>query len=134
MKRIGVRAIHHIAVQTSNFERAISFYRDVLGVDVVETRSFKRRRMAWLGVGDVLIELFSKREGEDLEPWSDFYSGPVHLAFVVDDLTEFLAEAQRQGVYLHPSHPEPFMPPVPGARMIAYLLGPDGEEIEVRER
>jgi hypothetical protein len=39
-----------------------------------------------------------------------------------------------KGARFHPSHPEPFLPPVPGASKIAYLLGPDGEEVEIRDR
>jgi hypothetical protein len=80
----------------------------------------------------VQIELFSNRAGEQLEPWSDFYRGPVHLAFTVDDLQAFLAHALSQGAQYHPSHPAPFVPPVPGAGPIGYLLGPDGEEVEIR--
>ena len=38
----------------------------------------------------------------------------------------------RRGARFHPSHPRPFTPPIAGARPIAYLLGQDGEEVEVR--
>ena len=79
-------------------------------------------------------QLSVKREGENLLAWSDFYSGPVHIAFEVENLNNFVKEIGSKGYSLHPSHPEPFLPPVPGAREIAYLLGPDGEEIEVREK
>ncbi len=129
----GALAIHHIAIQTSNLEKAVHFYRDVIGATLLERSGFKRRDMAWLEIGGTKIELFSVRHGERLEPWSDFQSGPVHIAFVVADLDSFLARAHKLGVLLHPSHPEPFVPPVPSAGRIAYLLGPDGEEVEIRE-
>ena len=64
---------------------------------------------------------------------TDFVPGPVHLCFEVADLDHFLDRAKSLGAQLHPSHPEPFTPPVPEAGRIAYLLGPDGEEVEVRE-
>jgi catechol 2,3-dioxygenase-like lactoylglutathione lyase family enzyme len=127
-----VRAIHHIALQTARFEQALAFYVEVLGAELLTRRQFKRREMAWLKVGNMKLELFSNRQGETLEPWNDFYCGPVHLAFEVDDLGAFLSEILARGAQFHPSHPEPFTPPVPGAGPIAYLLGPDGEEVEIR--
>ena len=132
MQRLKVLSVHHIAVQTSDIERAVHFYTHILGAELLERRQFKRRQMAWLKVGDVKLELFSHREGETLDAWSDFYSGPVHIAFTVEDLDAFLEAAMQCGATFHPSHPEPFTPPVPGAQKIAYLLGPDGEEIEIR--
>lgn len=131
-KRARVQAVHHIAVQTSDLDKAIGFYVEILGAILLERKSFKTREMAWLRVGDVKLEVFSNRRGETLSPWNDFYSGPVHIAFGVDDLDAFLENALSRGAEFHPSHPQPFVPPVPGAKKTAYLLGPDGEEVEVR--
>lgn len=125
-------SIDHVAVQTSDLDAAVHFYVDILGAELLERRKFKRRNMAWLRVGNAKIELFSKRDGEALQAWTDFYSGPVHIAFAVSDLDGFLSEALSKGASLHPSHPAPFVPPVEGASKIAYLLGPDGEEVEIR--
>ena len=129
-----VMAVHHVAVQTSRFEEALAFYTEILGLELAERRRFKRREMAWLKAGSVAIELFSVRQGEMLEAWNDFYSGPVHIAFIVEDLDKFLESALRRGARFHPSHPAPFSPPIPDPPRIAYLLGPDGEEIEIRTR
>ena len=129
---LNISGIHHIAIQTSDIDKALSFYTNVLGAQLLERRKFKKRSMAWLKVGEVKLELFSVREGEALEVWSDFYSGPIHIAFTVADLDGFLEAACQHGAQFHPSHPEPFVPPVPGAGKIAYLLGPDGEEVEIR--
>ena len=129
---LNVSGVHHIALQTSNVDKALNFYTNVLGAELLGRRTFKKRNMAWLKVGEVKLELFSVRQGEALEVWSDFYSGPVHIAFTVEDLDVFLEAACRHGAQFHPSHPEPFVPPVPGAGKIAYLLGPDGEEVEIR--
>lgn len=131
---LSVVEIHHVAIQTSDIDRALNFYTSVLGAQLLARRKFKKRSMAWLKVGKVKLELFSVRENEALEAWSDFYSGPVHIAFVVNDLDEFLEAACARGAQFHPSHPEPFVPPVPGSEKIAYLLGPDGEEIEIRSK
>lgn len=128
----AVKAVHHIAVQTSDLDKALHFYCDILGAELLKRRRFKKRHMAWLEIGDVKIELFSKREGDTLTEWDDCYSGPVHIAFGVEDFDVFLDGALQRGACFHPSHPQPFVPPVPGAGKIAYLLGPDGEEVEIR--
>ena len=127
-----VLAVHHVALQTSDIDAAIRFYVDVLGGLLVERNKFKRREMAWISLAGLRIELFSKREGEKLQPWSDYYSGPVHLALLVPDLDTFVEHAKSKGVGLHPSHPTVFAPPVEVPVRIAYLLGPDGEEVEIR--
>lgn len=129
----SVCRVHHVALQTSHLDQAVSFYVELFGAELLSRRPFKRREMAWLVIGDLKLELFSARSGERLNDWCDFIPGPVHLAFEVTDLDDFLQRAKFFGAQLHPSHPEPFTPPVPGAGRIAYLLGPDGEEVEVRE-
>lgn len=127
--------LHHVAVQTAHFDQSLQFYTVLLGAELLVRRPFKRREMAWLKVGEISIELFSTRSSEEelLQQWTDYIPGPVHLAFEVEDLNAFLERATKFGARLHPSHPEPFTPPVPGAGRIAYLLGPDGEEVEIRE-
>lgn len=129
----SVCRVHHIALQTAHLDQAVKFYTELFGAELLSRRPFKRREMAWLRLGDIRLELFSARTGECLIDWNDFIPGPVHLAFEVSDLDDFLNRAKALGALLHPSHPEPFTPPVPGAGRIAYLLGPDGEEVEVRE-
>lgn len=130
--QVELESIHHVAVQTNEIDSAVAFYVDILGAELLERRQFKKRQMAWMRIGEVKLELFSKREGDELEPWSKLYCGPVHIAFKVKDLDLFLDAALEKGAKFHPSHPEPFVPQVEGAKKIAYLLGPDGEEIEIR--
>ncbi len=129
----SVCRVHHVALQTANLDQTVKFYTELFGAELLSRRPFKRREMAWLKLGDLRLELFSTRSGERLHDWNDFIPGPVHLAFEVADLDAFLNRAKSLGAQLHPSHPEPFTPPVPSAGRIAYLLGPDGEEVEVRE-
>ena len=49
-------AIHHIAIQTGHFDEAVAFYTDIIGAELCERRPFKRRQMAWLKVGNVMLE------------------------------------------------------------------------------
>jgi glyoxylase I family protein len=132
MNKPKVIAIHHVAIQTDDIERALHFYVDILGAEVIKRNKFKKRQMAWLRVGAMTIELFSKRDGDQLSVWHDRQAGPIHIAFAVEDLDIFLESALSKGAQFHSSKPEPFIPPVPGAQKIAYLSGPDGEEVEIR--
>lgn len=129
-----VKAIHHIAIQTSDIEKTINFYVKVLGCELVDKYPFKKRTMAWLKINETFIEVFSKRDDDQLMKWNDLYSGPVHISFIVENLEPFISQAIKLGAKLHPSHPEIFTPPVNGAKPLAYLLGPDGEEIEIKEQ
>lgn len=124
--------VHHIAIQTGKFRESIIFYRN-LGLIVLEEKRFKKRELSWIDAGTVLIELYSKKDDEELDAWSDRYSGPVHLAFSVQNFPETIRELREKKIPFHPSHPEPFLPPVANAKWVAYLLGPDGEEVEIRE-
>ena len=105
-----VARIDHVAIQTSDLGKALRFYVDILGAEIIERRRFKKREMAWLRVSGLRLELFSVRDGERLLEWTDFQPGPVHLAFVVEDLDAFLSIALGQGAQFHPSHPAPFVP------------------------
>lgn len=125
--------IDHIALQTADLDKAIDFYTRILGFELLERKPFKRREMAWLRLGDVEFELFGRREGEALQEWSDLQVGPVHLALRVPNVEGFVEAALAKGASFHYSHPGLFTPPVKGARPIAYLLGPDGEEVEIRD-
>jgi catechol 2,3-dioxygenase-like lactoylglutathione lyase family enzyme len=130
---MGINGVHHIAIQTGDFEKALEFYSS-LGLEITERKKFKTRDFAWLKAANIRIELYSKRGDAVLDKWSDLSSGPVHIAFEVDAFDAFLEKLRKQGRQFHPSHPEPFTPPVEGAKQIAYLLGPDGEEVEIREQ
>lgn len=126
-------ALDHVAIQTTNLDQALAFYVDGLGGNLTSRAPFKTREQAWVVLGGVKLEIYTVRQGEELLPWKDEYRGPVHLAFSVENLEAFLAEVARKGIFLHPSHPTPFRPPVPNPPLIAYLHGPDGEEVEIRE-
>jgi predicted dehydrogenase/catechol 2,3-dioxygenase-like lactoylglutathione lyase family enzyme len=126
-------ALHHVAIQTQSFETAIDFYTRVLGIQLIERKTFKSRELAWLRLGNSMIELYSARRGEALSPWNDHNVGTVHFAIQVPNLDCYLSSVLSRGAEFHPSHPEPFCPPVRNARPIALLRGPDGEEIEVRD-
>ena len=96
--------IEHIGIATHNIDDALKFWRDALGLRVVETEEVAEQgvRVAMLPVGEPRIEL--------LEPTSE--SSPVarflekrgagihHIAVRVNDIRETLQRLKEEGARL----------------------------------
>ena len=75
----------HAMIQVRDLERAVTFYRQVLGLAVSDRHAYEGARIAYLASGDGQFEL------ELLAPdvWPFGKTGPAgrsHLAFTVGDL------------------------------------------------
>ncbi|MEA4955566.1 MAG: VOC family protein [Pseudoflavonifractor sp.] len=80
--------LHHICIQTDCYQASVDFYTRLLGFAVLrETPGFHgRAESAWLGLDELLIELQTAKAGETLIPWDSRNAGPVHLAFLVENV------------------------------------------------
>lgn len=136
MSIINTKAkLHHVTIQTSNFERAFRFYTELLGLKIIkEPFNFKgKRTLAWLDAGSVELELYSLKKGMEPEPFSDRRLGVEHIAFEVEDLDLALEKLKMNEIVVIK---EPFKPQVddePNVPRMAVIEGPDGEEIALRE-
>jgi catechol 2,3-dioxygenase-like lactoylglutathione lyase family enzyme len=76
-----VRGLHHLAIQCAELPRCERFYREVLGLEVIQRGADAdgRERSVWLGLGDGAI-LALERTSAPLPgvPWSDPRPG-LHL-------------------------------------------------------
>lgn len=125
--------IHSIAVQTACFEKAFDFYANILGLRVIrDPFRFGARTLTWLDGDGILIELFSAKEGEDIESYSGKMSGVNHIAFVVDDLDAVMEvmNAHKIRIVKGPMVPRSGDPRQP---RILFVEGPDGASIQFRE-
>lgn len=119
-----IKGIHHVSMKCCNTEeylKTISFYKDVLGLNVA--REWPAGVMLETGVG--LIEIFN--DGD-----MPLEKGVIrHFAFAVDDVDACVKSVRAAGyeVFMKPNDicipSEPEFP----AR-IAFCYGPLGEEIE----
>jgi methylmalonyl-CoA epimerase len=96
--------IEHIGIATHNIDEALKFWRDALGLSVLETEEVAEQgvRVAMLPLGEPRVEL--------LEPTSE--SSPVakflqkrgagihHIAVRVDDIRAALGHLKEQGARL----------------------------------
>jgi catechol 2,3-dioxygenase-like lactoylglutathione lyase family enzyme len=76
-----VHGFHHMAIQCEGLERCERFYREVLGLPVVQRSAGAdgRERSVWLGVGGGAF-LALERAGQEpgARPWTDPRAG-LHL-------------------------------------------------------
>ncbi len=116
----------HVGISVSDIDRSIAFYRDILGLQLVEQRQFNNGQIAFFQVGDTLVELVANRKPG--EPVAD---GLVnHFAFTVDDLAAAVARLRQHQVLTETPAPVPIWE---GMRVI-FFRGPDGERLELFER
>ncbi len=125
---IGGCGMHHIALKASDFEKSFSMYQ-ALGFEPIVFWGEGEERAVMLDMGDgCRLELFAG--GGEAYPVSGKY---IHYALRVDDVEAAYNTALQAGFAPHtpptfgmPPHAAPYE-----IKMhIAFVTGPDGEEVE----
>jgi methylmalonyl-CoA/ethylmalonyl-CoA epimerase len=104
-----IRKINHVAIAVNDFEEALTFWRDALGLqlDHIEDVPSQKSKVAFLPVGEGEIELVKPTEaGTGVAKFLE-KNGPGmhHLCFEVDDIDGMLANLQEKGVRLINAEP-----------------------------
>jgi glyoxylase I family protein len=81
-----IRSIHHASLLVSDTERAVSFYRDILGLKVFQGRPELPFPGAWLEVGDQQIHLLELPNPDPSEGRPEHGGRDRHLAFTANHL------------------------------------------------
>lgn len=95
-----IKAIHHIAILTDEYERSKRFYTEVLGFEVIKETYRSERESYKLDLainGKYQIELFSFPDFKQRASFPE-QKGLRHLAFSVDDIDEAVTELIEKGV------------------------------------
>jgi catechol 2,3-dioxygenase-like lactoylglutathione lyase family enzyme len=152
---MSARALSHVAIGVRDMDRALEFYRDVLGLAVTADRVEEfaqeadqppaRRRAVYLRWGDgphssyvVLDQHLSKETQGVATPLFD--AGIHHFAFWIDDLDATLARAQDAGfdVVLGGGRAvgSEWLGEPPGGRAVrsAMLRDPEGNHVQLDQR
>jgi len=117
-----LKATHHVAIFTQNFEAMEKFYTQTLGFPV--TLRWDDVTIIFIGIGSTTIELI----GRDTAPAKDSPPGAInHLALHVDDVDTAYQELVAKDVTIK-SPPANFK----GIR-ICFFLDPDGNTLELVE-
>ena len=96
--------MHHVAVVVTSVEASLSFYRDLLGLELETVMDIPsdRVRIAFLGVGESKVELVQPTD--DTTGVARFLAskgeGFHHVCFEVDNLAETLLRLEIDGVEL----------------------------------
>ena len=125
---MNVRKLLHTRMRVDDLERTIAFYRDVLGLEVVERHDSPRgSRLAFLKASgsDELIEICSYPAAGPVRVQEDL----VHLAFEVDDLDATMTELSTKGV---PITDGPTT--TSSGTRFAFIDAPEKYEVELIER
>jgi lactoylglutathione lyase len=123
-----VKKFLHTRMRVSDLDQTIAFYKDVLGLEVVERKASPRgSHLAFLKVpnSEELIELTSFPPSGPVKVQEDL----VHLAFQVDSLDETIKALGAKGVKITDGPTTTSS----GSRFI-FIDAPDGYEIELIER
>lgn len=96
--------IDHLGIATRSIDEALSFWRDALGLEVVETEEVAEQkvRVAMLPVGESRVELLEPTSEDS--PVARFIAkrgaGIHHVAVRVENIRERLGRLKEQGIRL----------------------------------
>lgn len=96
---MSIKALHHVCIQTKNYQESLNFYTNVLGFELVsETANFHGRAYnTWLKCGTLLIELQTAKQGETLNRCSSQDTGIVHMCFMTDNVEHEMDKIAKTG-------------------------------------
>ena len=108
--------IHHVSIVVSDMERAVAWYRDVLGLTEVMRPSNFVTPVRWFELGNEQVHLIPALEAD--------IPSPRHFAIHVDDCDSTREELARRGAEIQET--------VPIAGAIRFFTAdPDGNNIEI---
>jgi catechol 2,3-dioxygenase-like lactoylglutathione lyase family enzyme len=119
------RGLHHTALISSDVERTVRFYQDVLGfplTELIENRDYPGSSHFFFDIGNGNLLAFFDFPGLDVGPYAEVLGGLHHMAISVDPerwatLVERLTEAEVE----HEVH----------SGVSVYFRDPDGARIEL---
>lgn len=125
----NVTKLLHTRMRVNDLERTVKFYTEALGLRVSRSHTSPR--------GAQLVFLATPNSDEEIElcqmppgaPSVQVQPDLMHLAFAVDDLEKFAADAAARGYPLSDG------PTKTGSgSLIAFLDAPEGYEVELIQR
>ena len=120
---------HHIAVISSDWEKAREFYMDKLGFELIREvyRPEQDDYLRMLQQGDTVLELFIKPENPE-RVTNPEAKGLRHLAFHVEDIAPAVNWLNGMGIETEPIREDK----VNGGRF-TFFKDPDGLPLELHE-
>ena len=125
-----IKAIHHIAILTDDYEQSKRFYTEVLGFEVIRETYRKERQSYKLDLaiaGRYQIELFSFPDFRERGSYPEA-KGLRHLAFAVDNVDSAAAELREMNVPVEPVRTDEIT-----NKKFVFFTDPNGQPLELYE-
>jgi catechol 2,3-dioxygenase-like lactoylglutathione lyase family enzyme len=121
----SARGLHHFALLSSDVERTIRFYQDLLEfplAELFENRDYRGSTHFFFDVGHGNYLAYFDFPGLDLGPYAEVLGGLHHIAISVtpEQWDRLVAKLQAAGTEVHVVNGDS-----------AYFAGPDGERLEL---
>ncbi len=121
----AARGIHHTALISSDVERTVRFYQDVLEfplTEVIENRDYPGSTHFFFDLGNGNLLAFFDFPGLDVGPYAEVLGGLHHVAISVDPQrwTQLVTNLEQAGVD-HVVH----------SKVSVYFRDPDGARLEL---
>lgn len=127
---MNIKAIHHIAILTNDYEKSKTFYTEVLGFEII-SETFRAERKSYkldLAINGLYqIELFSFPDYRERASYPEA-KGLRHLAFLTDDVEAAAKELKQKGVEVQDIRVDELT----GKRFV-FFYDPNGQPLELYE-
>lgn len=126
---MAIKKFLHTRMRVNDLERTLKFYEEALGLKVVRRNTSPRgAQLAFIGVpnSDEEIELCQMPAGA---PSVQVQPDLMHLAFEVENLEAFAAEAKAKGYPLSDGPTQ-----TSSGSVIAFIDAPEGYEVELIQK
>ncbi len=127
---MNIKAIHHVAILTDDYEKSKAFYTNVLGFTIVNETYREERKSYKLDLaidGLYQIELFSFPEFKERASFPEA-KGLRHLAFAVEDMDASVNELMAHGVNVQGIRADELT-----NKKFCFFYDPNGQPLELYE-
>lgn len=98
MTEFSIKSIHHASVLVSDLQLALAFYRDLLGLEVDDSRQIQDYDGAWLQLGNQQIHLLVLPNPDPLEGRPEHVGRDRHLALSITGLEGLCRKLEQAGI------------------------------------
>ena len=130
-----IKGLHHISVYAKDTEKALDFYLNTLGFELIEREDdCTFGGFCLIRLGNCTIELITPPEGADYVSWEIPEKEPVlsHFGMDVENVEELYNTLLAKGVQIRSNGIDVLPKPLDGGRAFS-IYGPCGEVINFYE-
>ncbi|MDD3250716.1 MAG: VOC family protein [Smithellaceae bacterium] len=116
---------YHVGIKAAASEASVQFYRDILGLEVIDRVEIWGKQFIFVGNDTISIEIEQANLGDTPSDPSSM-TGLNHFSLVVEDIRALADKAREKGadVLMEPFHPRP-------DRLTTFVRDPDGVLIQL---